>query len=396
MATNPNVTARDFGNSVPAILTVEKQLWPSGDQGRFDLIVNGRTVVAAAGDGGTVTIPLPPGTYNVSESAVAGTDAAAYDSTVSCRTVTRRRGVERSGQAWNGLVLTAGNHAACTFVNMRKGLVAVPVPEIALEKSGPAFADAGDTLGYTLSVTNPGQVAIPADGVSVTDSSCDDPPALTSKNGDTSVQTLDFGDTWTYACSRKTPAPGASCERTVVTNTATASGAVGGATVTDDGSITTTVTCPGEPPEPPLPPTLEPGPEPPPVPSLPGPSLRPEPAREPPFVPPGPGPPDAGTAGAAGLTVSTMPCITRASQVQLTGQRMSTIRVSVDGRRLGSREIRLLQRRVLPLNRVFSPGRHRLAIRVGFEEGSATAPATLARTLIVCSRAATRAPRFTG
>ena len=90
-----------------------------------------------------------------------------------------------------------------------------------------------------------------------------------------------------------------------------------------------------------------------------------------------------------------MNCIARASQIQLTGERMSTIRVSVDGRRLGTREIRLLQRRVLPLNRIFSPGRHRLTIRVTFEPGSATAPTTLTRTIIVCDRAP-QAPRVTG
>jgi hypothetical protein len=75
---------------------------------------------------------------------------------------------------------------------------------------------------------------------------------------------------------------------------------------------------------------------------------------------------------------------------------MRTIRVDVDGRRLGTREIRLLQRRVLPLNRVFPAGRHRVTIRVTFEEGSATAPATLTRTFIVCSRGPTLAPRVTG
>ena len=266
------------------------------------------------------------------------------------------------------------------------------MPAIAIEKSGPALVEAGDTLAYTLYVTNPGEVAFPANGVNVTDNRCDDPPALAGKNGDTSPQTLDPGDTWTYTCSHKTPAPGADCEATAVTNTATATGAVDGSTVTDDGSITTTVTCPDVPPEPPLPPTPQPGPEPPPVPPLPGPSPPPEP----PFVPPGPGPPAAGRAGAAGVTASNARCIARASQIQLTGQRMSTIRVSVDGRRLGTREIRLLQRRVLPLNRIFSAGRHRLTIRVTFEQGSATAPATLTRTFIVCSRAATRAPRVTG
>jgi hypothetical protein len=392
VATNPNVTGRDFGNWVPASLTVEKQLWPSDDPGRFDLIVNGETVKAAAGDGDKVTLAVLPGTYNVSEAAVAGTDPSAYVSTVNCKAVTRRRGVLRSGTSWDGLVLTAGGQATCTFENVRKTSPPVPVPAIALEKSGPALAEAGDTLRYTFYVTNPGQVAIPANGVNVTDDRCDDPPALTSKNGDTSAQTLDPGDTWTHACSHKTPEPGADCELTVVTNTATAAGTVNGSTVTDDGSITTTLTCPDVPPEPPVPPTPQPGPEPPPVPPLPGPAPPPEP----PFVPPGPGPPAAGRAGFAGISTTNARCIVRASQVRLTGQRMSTIRISVDGRRLGTREVRLLQRRVLPLNRIFSAGRHRLTIRVTFEEGSATAPATLTRTLVVCSRAATRAPGVTG
>jgi hypothetical protein len=389
VAANPNVANRDFGNWVPASLTVEKQLWPSDDPGRFDLIVNGVTVKAAAGDGDTVTIPVPPGTYNISESAVAGTDPAAFDSTVSCRTTPRRRSGLRSGPAWNGLTLRAGDQAACTFVNVRRA--PAPVPAIAVEKSGPASAEAGDTLRYTLYVTNPGQVAFPANGVNVSDSRCDDAPALTSKNGDTSPQTLDPGDTWTYACSYTTPEPAADCALTVVTNTATATGTVDGSTVTDDGSIRTTLVCPDVPPEPPLPPTPGPGPDPPPVPPLPGPA----PAPELPFVPPGPGPPDAGEAGAAGISASNVRCITRASQVRLIGQRMSTFRVSVDGRRLRTRELRLLQRRAIPLTRIFSPGNHRLTIRVTFERGSATAPVTLTRTVTVCGRAV-RAPRVTG
>ena len=105
---------------VPASLTVEKQLWPSDDPARFDLVVHGVTVRAADGDGDTITISVPPGTYDVSESAVAGTDTADFVSTVSCRPVTRRRSVLRSGTAWNGLVLRAGGQATCTFGNVNR------------------------------------------------------------------------------------------------------------------------------------------------------------------------------------------------------------------------------------------------------------------------------------
>ncbi|RKQ90323.1 hypothetical protein C8N24_0124 [Solirubrobacter pauli] len=386
----PNAGGRDFGNWVPATLTLEKQLWPSDDPGRFDLIVNGVTAVAAAGDGDTITLALRPGTYAVQESAVAGTDAALYTSTVTCRAVTTRRGVLRSGASWTGLRLRAGDHGLCTFVNARAG-----APGIAIEKTGPALAQAGDTLDYRFYVTNPGDLPLGASSVGVTDPRCDDPPRLTSKNGDRSPGTLDPEDTWTYACTHATAPAGDECEVRSVTNDATASGSTGEITVTDDASVTTTVECPDVPPEPPLPPDPPsppaPQPAPAPVPPLPGPPLAPLP----PFVPPGPDVPDAGAGGIAGIAASSARCIRRASEIRLTGQRMRVLAVRVDGRRIALRTVRLLQRSVRPLNRIFAPGRHVLTVRVTFEEGSATAPVTLRRTIVVCGRASQR-PRVTG
>ena len=402
VASTPYAARRDFGNWVPASLTVEKQLWPTEDPGRFDLIVNGVTVLPAAGDGDSVTFPVAPGTFDISEEAAAGTDWGAFESSVSCRTVTRRRSVLRSGPVWNGLVLQAGDHATCTFVNARSG-----APGIAIEKTGPTLAAAGDRLRYRLYVTNPGDLAIAANTVQVTDETCDDAPELTSKGEDGTPETLDPGDTWTYRCSYRTPAPTTDCVATALRNAATASGTVGGITVRDDASITTTLTCPDQPPEPPLPPAPPTAPEPtPPLPPQPQPEPAPpapvvpplpgpQPPSVPPFVPPGPAPPDAGEAGSAGVTTSTARCITRASQLQLTGQRMSRITVSVDGRRIATRTLRLLQRRTMPLQRVLAPGRHRLAIRVTFEPGSGTPPVTLAPTITVCG-VASRLPRVTG
>jgi hypothetical protein len=388
-ADTPNAQIRDFGNWVPAHLTIEKQLWPADDPGRFDFIVNGQTVKAGAGDGDSITIAVAPGTYNVSEAASAGTDPAAYESSVTCSAITRRRGTLRSGPVYEGLVLLAGGQARCTFVNARPG-----VPGIAMEKTGPSVAEAGDTLNYTFYVTNPGDVALPASSVEVTDDKCDDPPNLSSKNGDTTPQTLDPGDTWTYKCSHKTAEPADDCVATAITNKATASGSVGGTTVSDDGKITTTLNCPDVPPDPPIPPQPGPDPEPGPTPVDPLPS-PPAPSPEAPFAPPGPAPPDAGEGGIAGISASSARCITRASQVQLTGQRMSVIAVSVNGRRLTTRTLRLLQRRSFPLTRIFSPGRHVLTIRVTFERGSATAPVTLRRSITICGHAA-QVPRVTG
>jgi hypothetical protein len=74
---------------------------------------------------------------------------------------------------------------------------------------------------------------------------------------------------------------------------------------------------------------------------------------------------------------------------------MSVAEVRVDGRRISTQTLRILQHRTTPLTRFFTPGRHLLAIRVTFERGSATAPVTLTRTVVVCGRAA-QAPRVTG
>jgi len=97
-----------------------------------------------------------------------------------------------------------------------------------------------------------------------------------------------------------------------------------------------------------------------------------------------------------GISASNARCITRATQVQLAGQRIGRIGVSLDGRRIATRTLRLLQRRTTPFTRIFSPGRHRLTVRVTFEPGSATAPVTLTRTITVCGRASRAAPRVTG
>ena len=385
--TTPRAPDSDFGNWVPARLTVRKRLWPASDPGRFDLKVNGHTVLAAAGDGSATTIAVPAGRYIVSEAAVPPTDAAAYRSTVRCTRTPRRRGSTLPGTVYSDLLLLPGNQATCTFRNVRPGS-----PAIAIEKTGPTVAIAGEVLHYTFYITNPGDVPIPASTVRVSDDTCDDPPTLAGKadadGEDGSPRTLDPGDTWTYECSYDTPTAGADCEQTVVTNTATAAGSAGGATVSDTASITTTLRCPDQPPEPPLP-----GPEPP----LPGPFPNPGPAPPlpvAPVAPPGPVPPAAGVAGAASFT-GPRGCLTRVSQLRLTGVRMDRFHVSVDGRPQSTRKLAILQRRATPLSRAFSPGRHVVAVRVVFQPGSDSATVTLRRIVSVCPTRA-RAPRFTG
>jgi hypothetical protein len=175
MAKTTYARGRDFGNYQSAPLVVRKELEPSGDPGRFDLLVNSRVVVAAAGDGSRRMVAVGPGVYTVSEAAVAGTNPADYRSTVECKRDTRRNQV-RAGGVYERLTLSSGERVVCTFRNVRNG-----APAIAIDKTGPATAGAGETLRYTLYVTNPGYVPFPAASVRVTDPNCDDPPSSSGR-----------------------------------------------------------------------------------------------------------------------------------------------------------------------------------------------------------------------
>lgn len=68
-----------------ARLTVVKSLRPTDDPGRFDLEINGTVRREGVGHlGSTGPISLPLGTHTVSESAVAPTDLADYDTSITC------------------------------------------------------------------------------------------------------------------------------------------------------------------------------------------------------------------------------------------------------------------------------------------------------------------------
>ncbi|MGH2931976.1 MAG: DUF7507 domain-containing protein [Gaiellaceae bacterium] len=364
---------RDFGNYVPATLVVKKQLEPSSDPGRFDLLVNRTVVIAGAGDGATRGRRVPPGAYTVSEVAAAGTNPANYRSTVECKVGTRRTQV-RSGSVYADLRLRSGQLAVCTFRNVRLGS-----PAIAIDKVGPASATAGDTLHYQLFVKNPGDLPFPAASVRVVDPNCDpQPPTLVGKadaaGADDTPRTLDPGDVWTYSCSKKTVAP-EDCRPSVVTNTAVVTGEAGGSTVRDDSRVDTALTCPPEPPEP-----IEP------------------PSPPSPVVPPGPPPPDADNAAAAGAVFrpATSGCIRgRVPRVNLQGTRISRVRVFVNDRLVRRLTVRTLQWRLTP-RVTLPPGRYRLRVRVTFQRGTGSPAVLLQATIRICSAARAARPPFTG
>jgi hypothetical protein len=372
----PNARGRDFGNWFPAQLTLEKVIEPADDPGRFDLLVNGKVELEAAGDEDSTTISVPPGTYTVSEIAVPGTNPADYRSTVECRRNPTRRGSRRAGTVY-AIPLFAGDRASCTFRNIRPGF-----PAIAIRKVGPALATAGDTLNYTFYVDNPGDVPFPAAGVVVSDPNCDDAPELGERQdasgADDSPGTLDPGDTWIYGCSNATTDPGDDCEPSRVDNTGTVTASAGGSTVDDEDSISTVLLCPDHPP--PLPP-VPPGPD--------------GGGRPGPVAPAGPTPPKAGAAGVARFLFrqATRRCITdRVPRVNFSGTRIRTIRVFVNGSLRRNLTVRTLQRRVTP-RVTLPPGRYRVTVRVLFQRGAGTPPVTFSRVIRICGAAA---PPVTG
>jgi uncharacterized membrane protein len=71
-------------------------------------------------------------------------------------------------------------------------------PAIHIVKDGPKLAHVGDTVTYTFTVTNGGDV--PLHNVDLTDPKCDSAPKLVSKTGGNTDAVLDLTETWLYNC----------------------------------------------------------------------------------------------------------------------------------------------------------------------------------------------------
>ena len=157
----------------------------------------------AGGQVQTITHVLPntgaasvPATYAVSEDPA----SAGYRLTgVSCDDADSTADVASRTATIN---VESGETVRCTYTNRFTS------PGIAISKSGPASATAGDLLPYTIAVTNPGQESLADSTVVVTDPQCTTAPALQVKNRDAGEDptpaSLDPGDTWVYACSGQT------------------------------------------------------------------------------------------------------------------------------------------------------------------------------------------------
>ena len=245
--------------------------------------------------------------------------------------------------------------------------------DIAIDKTGPATATAGDLVTYTLTVTNPGFAGFASDFVIVSDPLCQRAPALQSTNGDATPGSLDPGDTWTYTCQVQTQAG-----QTSVHNVATVQGSVGGKTATAASSADTVLT------QPPPPPATPPA-----TPVTPAPQVVVSPTN---IVSPG----SARFAGARGCAASRKP-----ARFTVSGKRIARVTFFLDGKRVktlrkpnvkGGRFRLTLSTRQL---RKLHPGAHRVEARVTFTAKSKTAPKRFRMSFDRCAAPKVQ-PKFTG
>jgi uncharacterized repeat protein (TIGR01451 family) len=250
-------------------------------------------------------------------------------------------------------------------------------PAIHIDTTGPATAVAGEPVGYTLDVTNPGDTPFLAASVSVSDALCEAPPLLTSKHGDATPSQHDPGDTWTYTCTVRTQAG-----QTEVDNVGkvTAKDSFGGRDVTDTDPATTqlTQTAPVQ-----LTPRTA-G-----TPSNPGPTVT-KPRIGAPQTPASGAP--TGTAKLRGPSG----CASRPFRVTVSGRGIARVEFLLDGklhRKIKARDgqtvfsVRIDPRRQARVA-------HRVSAKVSFRSSASTVVRRLRLVYVSCARSAI--PRFAG
>jgi FG-GAP repeat/Prealbumin-like fold domain len=109
-------------NTHKPTITLTKQLVPASDAGRFDLRIGQTVVIASAGDGGSGSTQVLPGTYRVTESGVPGTSLSNYATSIAC-TLNGGPGPSANGTTQLSVNLAPGDQLACTLSNRRKAQV---------------------------------------------------------------------------------------------------------------------------------------------------------------------------------------------------------------------------------------------------------------------------------
>lgn len=131
-------------------ITVNKQLLPADDKGRFSLKIDGNVQGGAVevGNGGTTgTIAVSGGTHTVSEAGASGTSLDAYRIQIVCRGSGGAGDVvAEGGGASLAVNVAAGDAIVCTITNQAKQVAKDVTPTlqcVAFNGNTPSFADWG-------------------------------------------------------------------------------------------------------------------------------------------------------------------------------------------------------------------------------------------------------------
>ena len=141
--------------STPPTITVQKQILPANDPGKFDLLINGNPVATNVGNGGSSgAILVNSGQYVISEVAAAGSTLAAYDTIIRCVNQTNQLLGSISGASSFAIEAAMNQHITCTITNVRKNA-------LVLDKVGDVSSVApGGIVAYSLHYTNTASTAL--------------------------------------------------------------------------------------------------------------------------------------------------------------------------------------------------------------------------------------------
>jgi hypothetical protein len=137
--TGIQVTASSDSQPCQGSITIVKILHPSGDPGRFNLLIDGSVAggAAAVGDGGTSgTVAVTTGKHTVSETAAQGTSLSAYATQFVCTSGGSL--VAQDNDASLQVSVATGQDVQCTVTNTLKQAASpvVPLLECVLFRSG--------------------------------------------------------------------------------------------------------------------------------------------------------------------------------------------------------------------------------------------------------------------
>jgi uncharacterized repeat protein (TIGR01451 family) len=334
-----------------------------------------------------------------------------------CSTPVPAHAAGEPNPAVNTVTVTALDEFARTVTATDQHATRILHPAVAIAKSGPATAQAGDAVDYALVVTNPGDVPFLAANVAVGDVLCEAPPALVATNGDTTPGQLDPGDRWAYTCRVRTLAG-----QTQVSNigVVTATDSFGGRQVTASDGAATTLTAQvaqvaqaaaeapadpaptaSDPPAGPTPPAADATAPTPPgsVPSSPAGQVA-APANAPAAARPAPGRSGvlaetarSGTARLSGPAA----CVSAPFRVSVRGTKIRQVAFSLDGKRRATVRAhagrKVFSLRIDPRHEGF--GVHRVSALVRFTAASGTPARTLRLVYQRCPKSGVL-PHFTG